>query len=91
MITTGATLIIFEERFLEGAWSYLLLVPALYLIFGYCRKRLSAPDTVEDRLGLLIASSNLPPQFSETLYAGVSYKNVLVPLDGIVPSRNFLS
>lgn len=81
VLTSGATLVIFEERFLDGAWSYLLLVPALYLIFGYNRKRLGAPDTIEDRLGQLIASSNLPPSFSEALYAGVNYKHILVPLD----------
>ena len=29
ILTTAATIIIFEERFLEGAWTYLLFIPML--------------------------------------------------------------
>ncbi len=43
ILTTGATLIIFEERFFEGAWTYFLFVPALYIIFTYYRNRLGEP------------------------------------------------
>ena len=32
MLTTGATLVIFEERFLEGAWAYFLFIPVLYAV-----------------------------------------------------------
>ncbi|RMG42846.1 MAG: universal stress protein [Candidatus Dadabacteria bacterium] len=81
LLTTGATLIIFEERFMEGAWCYFILVPVLYFIFGYVRKRLGAPGKIEDRLGSLIVSSTLPPDLNEKLYAGVKFENILVPLD----------
>ena len=37
VITTAATIVIFEERFLEGAWTYLILVPILYIAFSYFR------------------------------------------------------
>ena len=80
-LTTVATLIIFEERFTEGAWLYLVLTPAFYFIFGYYRKNLGVPDKIEDRLGLLISSSNLSQKRSESYAAGIAFKNILVPLD----------
>ena len=33
LLTTGATGIIFEERFFEGAWTYFLFIPILYIAF----------------------------------------------------------
>jgi hypothetical protein len=48
LLTSIATLIIFEERFTEGAWSYLLLIPALYWFLGLCRKKLGIPGRVEN-------------------------------------------
>ncbi len=56
LLTTGATLIIFEERFLEGAWAYFVLVPILYYIFTYFRRRIGAPSPEMDYLGHLNAS-----------------------------------
>jgi nucleotide-binding universal stress UspA family protein len=53
MLTTGATLIIFEERFVEGAWTYLLFIPTLYMVFTYFRGRLGRPTKEADYLGLL--------------------------------------
>lgn len=53
LLTTGATLIIFEERFLEGAWTYLLFIPTLYMVFTYFRGRLGRPTKEADYLGLL--------------------------------------
>lgn len=81
LLTTLATGIIFFERFLEGAWLYLLMVPALFWVFGYYRGRLGAPDKIEDRLGLLLTSSSLPQRSSESYAAGISFSNILVPLD----------
>lgn len=52
-LTTGATLIIFEERFFEGAWTYLIFIPALYMAFTYFRDRLGEPTAEEDYLGLI--------------------------------------
>lgn len=81
ILTTGATAIIFEERFFEGAWMYLFLVPALYLVFGRYRSKLGSPPAVEDRLGRVLSSSYLPPTTSAALYSGVRFQNILVPLD----------
>jgi len=57
LLTTGATLIIFEERFLEGAWAYLIFIPVLYAAFTYFRQRIGAPSPEMDYLGQI--NSNL--------------------------------
>ncbi len=51
LLTTVATLIIFEERFLEGAWAYLVFIPVLYAGFTYFRRRIGAPTPEMDYLG----------------------------------------
>ncbi len=51
LLTTGATFIIFEERFFEGAWTYLLFIPILYVGFSISRNKLGEPDPVLDYLG----------------------------------------
>jgi nucleotide-binding universal stress UspA family protein len=51
LLTTAATVIIFEERFLEGAWSYFVLIPLLYALFTYFRSVLGAPTAAMDYLG----------------------------------------
>ena len=56
LLTTGATLIIFEERFLEGAWAYFILIPILYFAFTYFRRRIGAPSPEMDYLGQINAS-----------------------------------
>lgn len=56
LLTTGATLIIFEERFLEGAWAYFLMIPVLYAGFTYFRRRIGAPSPELDYLGQINAS-----------------------------------
>lgn len=56
LLTTAATLIIFEERFLEGAWTYFLLIPLLYLIFTYFRRRIGDPSPEMEYLGQINAS-----------------------------------
>ena len=62
-LTTGATLIIFEERFLEGAWAYFLLVPVLFFAFTYFRRHIGAPSPAMDYLG----------QIHSTLLAGFGF------------------
>ena len=52
-ITTAATVVIFQERFFEGAWTYFLFIPLLYLAFSYFRNRLGTPSPVSERLGEL--------------------------------------
>ena len=56
ILTTAATIIIFEERFLEGAWTYLLFIPLLYAGFTYFRNRLGAPTPLMEYLGRLDAA-----------------------------------
>jgi nucleotide-binding universal stress UspA family protein len=51
VLTTGATAIIFEERFFEGAWTYLLFIPILFVGFSVSRSMLGEPDPVLDYLG----------------------------------------
>jgi nucleotide-binding universal stress UspA family protein len=52
-ITTTATLVIFEERFTEGAWMYFVFIPMLYAGFTYSRNRLGEPGQAVERLGEL--------------------------------------
>ncbi len=51
ILTTGATVIIFEERFMEGAWTYLIFIPILYIGFSFSRSILGEPDPILDYLG----------------------------------------
>ena len=53
ILTTGATVIIFQERFFEGAWTYFLFVPVLYAIFSYYRNTLGDPSPIMEELGKL--------------------------------------
>ena len=61
LLTTGASSIIFFERFSEGAWAYLLFIPGLYAAFGYVRSRLGAPAPLEDHLGRFFTGQYLLP------------------------------
>ncbi len=54
-ITSAAAALIFIERFTEGAWAYLILVPALYYVFSRFRRRLGAPALIQERLGAVLA------------------------------------
>jgi nucleotide-binding universal stress UspA family protein len=56
LLTTGATAIIFEERLLEGAWTYFVFIPLLYSVFAYFRKRIGDPSPAMDYLGQLDAA-----------------------------------
>ena len=51
LLTTAATVIIFEERFFEGAWTYFLFIPILYAFFTYFRNRLGEPTEEMETLG----------------------------------------
>ncbi len=55
MLTSAAAVLIFTERFVEGAWVYLALVPALYIAFSRYRSRLGRPSPVDERLGRVLA------------------------------------
>jgi nucleotide-binding universal stress UspA family protein len=51
LLTTSATVVIFMERFFQGAWIYFLLIPLLYIGFTYSRRQLGVPSPAIDYLG----------------------------------------
>jgi nucleotide-binding universal stress UspA family protein len=55
LVTSGAAALIFIERFLEGAWVYLVLVPLVCVGFSYYRRKLGAPSPLEERLGRMVS------------------------------------
>lgn len=91
ILTSAATLIIFRERFFEGAWTYLVLVPALYFVFTFYRSRLGSPTSVEDRLGLLFTEQKYLPDFATGKASSVRLKKILVPLNGSMLAEQSLS
>lgn len=86
LLTSSATVIIFAERFREGAWFYFVVLPFLYAQFTYFRRQLGEPSRVDDRLGgLLLGSSVLPAdEAAWTTYHGSQplIQRLLLPLDG---------
>lgn len=83
LLTSFATFIIFEERFFEGAWSYLIMVPVLYFGLTYFRNKLGAPPSVEDRLGSVISEQRyLPLVLQENSTDEISFTKIVVPLSG---------
>ncbi|CAN5864386.1 hypothetical protein BH18ACI4_BH18ACI4_28330 [soil metagenome] len=82
-LTTGATIIIFVERFSEGAWAYLILVPILYLAFNHFRRRLGEPKPLERHLGRFYAGQYLLPfQRDNQAQDEVKFQRIVIPLDG---------
>lgn len=53
IITSSATIVIFEERFFEGAWTYFIFIPLLYIAFTYFRRQLGDPSPVAEEFGKL--------------------------------------
>jgi nucleotide-binding universal stress UspA family protein len=51
LLTSIGTVIIFEERLLEGAWAYFVMIPLLYIAFSYFRDRLGAPSPEMEYMG----------------------------------------
>ena len=83
LLTSAATIIIFDERFFEGAWTYLIFIPVLYAVFTYYRNRLGAPTPVENRLGLLFAEQKYLPDFSDIQKdSAITLNKIFVPLNG---------
>jgi nucleotide-binding universal stress UspA family protein len=92
VLTTLATLIIFRERFLEGAWIYLIFIPALYLIFSFFRHRLGDPTPLEDHIGRITAERRYLPVYKDPESAKKTIiSRILVPLDGTVVAEESLS
>jgi nucleotide-binding universal stress UspA family protein len=79
LLTTGATVTIFIERFLEGAWTYFVFIPTLYAFFSYFRKRFGEPSPEMDYLGLLDAAQLAGFGFGQVASAAAE------PLPGLKP------
>jgi nucleotide-binding universal stress UspA family protein len=83
LLTTAATLVIFEERFFEGAWTYLLFIPVLYVIFSRFRNQLGPPKPLDEHLGRFFTGQYLLPFQRYDLPEGdYRIERILVPLDG---------
>lgn len=83
ILTTGASAIIFVERFSEGVWAYLLFIPALYVVFGLTRSRLGAPTPLDDHLGRFYSGQYLLPyQRYGRPEHDTEFDSIVVALDG---------
>lgn len=54
-VTSGAAALIVVERFLDGAWAYIVLVPLVYVVFSHYRRKLGPPAPIDERLGRLMS------------------------------------
>jgi hypothetical protein len=82
-LTSGATVIIFVERFLEGAWIYIILVPILYVLFGHFRSKLGEPRLLEEHLGrFFVGQYLLPFERDKRPENETRFSRIVVPLDG---------
>jgi nucleotide-binding universal stress UspA family protein len=86
ILTSAATVIIFYERFTQGAWAYLLFIPVIYLGLTFYRKRQGDPVPLSEHLGRLYFDQYLLPyQRKGGPKRETRIADILVPLDG---SRN---
>jgi len=77
-LTTVAAVLIFVERFSEGAWAYGLMVPALYLVFDRYRKKLGPPTPIEAHLGRVLGEQKTFLPAPDVLWP----RSVLIVVDG---------
>jgi nucleotide-binding universal stress UspA family protein len=83
LLTTGATIIIFLERFHQGAWVYLIFLPFLFVVFSVYRARLGEPVPLEEHLGRLFTGQYLLPyQRKSRPEDEAFFQDIAVPLDG---------
>jgi nucleotide-binding universal stress UspA family protein len=75
LLTTGSTLIIFEERFLEGAWTYFIFIPILYATFTYFRRHMGRPSAEMEYLGMLDSAQLAGFGFGQYATAGTVMEN----------------
>jgi nucleotide-binding universal stress UspA family protein len=91
-MTTGATIIIFAERFREGAWIYFIFIPILYFAFAHFRSKLGEPKPLESHLGRFFAGQFLLPFEREHQPEDKTrFGRILVPLDGTAFAEHALS
>lgn len=82
-LTSGATIIIFTERFREGAWTYFIFVPILYMGFSHFRAKLGEPKPLENHLGrFFVGQYLLPFQRENRPEHETQLRRLLIPLDG---------
>lgn len=85
-LTTGATFIIFAERFSEGAWIYFVILPLLFALFSYYRQQLGEPTDLSERIGVQAAARAVLPSETQpwSTYRGSAplIQRLIVPLDG---------
>ncbi|UCC45027.1 MAG: universal stress protein, partial [Candidatus Zixiibacteriota bacterium] len=92
LLTSGATVIIFEERFFEGAWTYLLFIPILYVAFTLSRHRLGKPLPLNEHLGrFFVGQYLLPYQRQARPEDEILFDDIVVPLDGTSFAEHALS
>lgn len=92
LLTSGATVIVFVERFTQGAWAFFLLLPLLYFWFSYVRSRRGEPVALSDHLGRLHSGQYLLPyQRAGRPERDRTIEDVLVPLDGSPHAESALS
>jgi len=82
ILTSGATVIIFVERFREGAWTYLIFVPILYFAFTHFHSKLGEPKPLEMHLGRFFVGQYLLPFQRENRPEDETwFHKIVVPLD----------
>ena len=82
-LTSGATVIIFAERFTEGAWTYFVMLPILYFAFTHFRSKQGEPKPLEEHLGRVLCGQYLlPTDRPEMPQESPAFNKLIVPLDG---------
>ncbi len=83
LLTTAATLIVFLERFREGAWTYLIFLPVLYAAFSIFRTKLGDPIELGEHIGRIYSGQYLLPlKRTGRPEEDAQLQDILVPLDG---------
>jgi nucleotide-binding universal stress UspA family protein len=92
VLTSAATIIIFFERFSQGAWAYFLFIPLLYVGFSRFRRTLGEPISLTEQLGRLYTGQYLLPlERKGSPQRDQSIEDILVPLDGSQAAESALS
>jgi nucleotide-binding universal stress UspA family protein len=83
LFTSVATVIVFVERFQEGAWTYLIFLPVLYITLSVFRARLGAPVPLAEHLGRLYSGQYLLPYRKRLQPERENpFEDIAIPLDG---------
>lgn len=92
LLTTIATVIIFYERFSDGAWTYFVFIPALYAVFTLFRRLLGDPTIAEVQTAAQVEASFLQSADS-TLWdieSRHAVNDIVIPVDDSEASKNGL-